>query len=145
MRWTEASQRLAGLALILASLGAQVGCCCGYIGRPPRTNKAVSSDEIVGTWRYYDSLITLNDDGSFDQTIAPGCPTTHGTWRLEGADLHMRGFKYRGLNPQDRCSIRSSSVDRFYLTTWSTKGVAPFGGDEDPDLWEVWRRVESDP
>jgi hypothetical protein len=72
---------------------------CGWNDSPARTTKAVTAQDVVGTWKYftYDRktsiTIAMAPDGTLNQTITPPMGskmTASGTWELQGSLLLLK-------------------------------------------------------
>ena len=122
---------------------------CG-IGMPPPTKQKVSPNDIAGSWRYPGMFpgdsgqITFDTNGTFTLVLtykrSVTAFTNTGTWSLTSdAYLDLKPFWTSSLQkPQ---SIERHESTRWWITSWYTKGVAPFGGDSlDPDQWALLGR-----
>ena len=130
-------------------LGLSLGGC--GVGMPPPTKQKVSVTDIAGTWQYSGMFpgdsgrITFDTNGTFTLVLsykrAGTAFTNAGTWSLTSdAHLDLSPFWSSSILPQ--ASIDRHESVRWWVTSWYTKGVAPFGGDSlDPDLWALLGRV----
>ena len=89
--------------------------------------------------------MTLKANGTFERRV-PLPPRgeiaiMNGTWRLEGADISLEGFRFSDPST-DEWNRKYAGRARFYVTKWFSRELRPFGGDTpDPDTWEIWQRV----
>lgn len=144
------SRKSAVSILAFAALIVLLVSCrrCQYIDVPPPTKEPVPKSALNGTWYYHTvrgtkASVDLRADGSFEQRLdvssQSASTVVNGTWELSGANLLLFGFRYSEGADADFSALHNVPVT-FYITTWYTKGFAPYGGDGDPDVYEVWRR-----
>jgi hypothetical protein len=112
-------------------------CIAGCnIGHPKKTDKSVSEQDLIGTWRYRNELtLTLKEGGVGTQ---PFENQTHSfTWSLTGDNhIKLNAIRHRfgsEIKVQDYQFIISDDYrDHFYF----------FGGPVDFDNYEIWEKVK---
>jgi hypothetical protein len=132
------------IALLFIGPG-RVGC---GVGMPPPTTQEVTVTDIAGPWEYTDTFgrdkaqITFDTNGTFALVfLSTQSPMTNsGTWSLTDSS-HLKMTPFWTSSMRTRGSYDEHESITWWITSWYTKGVAPFGGDSvDPDQWVVlWR------
>jgi hypothetical protein len=124
---------------------------CGHIGMPPPTDDPVSGSDIHGTWSYRGFYpdgrvqITFHTNNTFTHVMnfknSGTTITNHGKWSLDGAHIDLSPFWVTNFgNPQ---ALKKIPSNRWWVTSWYTSSLAPFGGDStDPDQWFGMSRVK---
>ncbi len=136
--------------IVILLLGVSLAGC--GVGMPPPTKQKVTPADIAGTWEYGGMLpgdsgrISLHTNGTFTLVLAykrSGISVTNtGTWSLT-SDAYLDIAPFWTTSHQVPGGVDRHESTRWWVTSWYTKGVAPFGGDSlDPDQWGVMGKVQ---
>ena len=137
-----------GCSIAALAMAQPQGCMdgCSHFGRPGPVTKPVAAQHVIATWSYgYDGArVEIREDGTFHQRARTKDRTSihehDGRWNLVGAWIEFRPFYFDASSGRDE----PDAVAQFYLTDWSGPGLDIFGGgNDDPDCWNRWSRVEA--
>lgn len=124
--------RHAGVAAAVLVAG-WLGGCGGY-AQPSPTTRAVQPADLAGAWAFHDArgervIVNLRADGTCDYAVAGATPVA-GRWSIAAtADLSFDGFD---------ALLGGWVID----DPSASAGVGVYGGFDDPDVYQVWRRVK---